>query len=121
MRKLFFFSMMFFICIASDAQQHGGAKMFRDNPLHFSSAISVTENIYDTKAWSFFAEAPVRSTPLINGNSVFIGSAQGKFFAINKATGKLPGTTIQALRSIHQQPARMGRSFSLTTNKPCMH
>ena len=63
--------------------------MFRDNPSHFTAAFSASENIYDTKAWSFLAEAPVRSTPLVNGNSIFIGTAQGKFFAINKATGKL--------------------------------
>ena len=63
--------------------------MFRDNPSHFTSAVSPSENIYDTKAWSFFAEAPVRSTPLVNGNSIFVGTAQGKFFAVNKTTGKL--------------------------------
>ena len=89
MFKFFFFFVIFFSCIACRAQQHGRAKMFRGNSSHFNPAISASENIYDTKAWSFFAEAPVRSTPLVKGNSVFIGAAQGKFFAINKTTGKL--------------------------------
>src|SRR4030095_17083461 len=88
MLKLFFFVVLCFVFIASRAQQHGGAKMFRDNPSHFTSVISGNENIYDTKAWSFFAEAPVRSTPLVKGNFIFVGTAQGKFFAINKTTGK---------------------------------
>src|SRR6185369_14013825 len=88
MPKLFFFSVIF-IWTASRAQQHEGAKMFRDNPSHFTSVISPGENIFDTKAWSFFAEGPVRSTPLVVGNSIFIGTAQGKFFAINKTNGKL--------------------------------
>src|ERR1044072_7485363 len=88
MSRLFFFSVIF-TCTVCGAQQHGGAKMFRDNAAHFTSAISANENIYDTKAWSFFAEAPVRSTPLVKGNFIFIGTAQGKFFSINKTTGKL--------------------------------
>src|SRR5689334_4467124 len=89
MPKSFLFSAIFFACIACGAQQKGGAKMFRDNSSHFSSAISASENIYDTKAWSFFAEAPVRSTPLVNGNSIFIGTAAGQFFAVNKTNRKV--------------------------------
>src|SRR6185436_574683 len=89
MYKLFFFFPGFFVCTVCGAQQRGGAKMFRDNSSHFTSAISASENIYDTKAWSFFAESPVRSTPLVIGNSIFIGTAQGRFLAINKTTGKL--------------------------------
>ncbi len=88
MRKVFFFPVIFFACIACRAQQHGGAKMFRDNSSHFKLAIAETKSVYDTKAWSFFAEAPIRSTPLVNGNSIFVGTAQGKFFAINKTTAK---------------------------------
>ena len=88
MYKLFFFSTVFLVFGYSKAQQHGGAKMFRDNSSHFTPAITASEKIYDRKAWSFFAEAPVRSTPVISGNSIFIGTTQGKFFAINKNTGK---------------------------------
>lgn len=88
MYKPLFFSFIFLVCICCKAQ-HGGAKMFRDNPLHFTAATSSGDVIYDTKAWSFFAEAPVRSTPLINGNTLFIGTTQGKFFAVNKTNGKL--------------------------------
>ncbi|HEV8506566.1 MAG TPA: PQQ-binding-like beta-propeller repeat protein, partial [Chitinophagaceae bacterium] len=89
MQKLFSFVVVCFVCVASKAQQHGGAKMFRDNPSHFTTVTPGSENIYDIKAWSFFAEAPVRSTPLIKGNYIFVGASQGKFFAINKTTGKL--------------------------------
>ena len=88
MSKVFFSPVIFFACIACRAQQHGGAKMFRDNSSHFRLAIAETKSVYDTKAWSFFAESPIRSTPLVNGNSIFVGTAQGKFFAINKTTAK---------------------------------
>ena len=88
MSKVFFSPVIFFACIACRAQQHGGAKMFRDNSSHFKLAMAETKSVYDTKAWSFFAEAPIRSTPLVNGNSIFVGTAQGKFFAINKTTAK---------------------------------
>jgi outer membrane protein assembly factor BamB len=88
MHKLFFFCTIFLGFGYSKAQQHGEAKMFRDNSSHFTPGITASEEIYDTKAWSFFAGAPVRSTPLISGNSIFIGTAQGKFFAISKNSGK---------------------------------
>src|SRR6185295_2409622 len=87
MHNLICFAIIFLGCTVCRSQ-HGRAKMFRGNSSHFTSALSASENTYDTKAWSFFAEAPVRSTPLVNGSSIFFGSAQGKFFAINKTTGK---------------------------------
>ena len=68
MHNLIGFAVIFLACTVCRAQ-HGGAKMFRGNSSHFTSVAS--ENIYDTKVWSFFAEAPVRSTPLVNGSSIF--------------------------------------------------
>ena len=87
MQKLLFFVVVILGCRASKAQ-HGGGRMFGNNPSHFSSVASSSENIYDTKAWGFFAEAPVRSTPLVEGNTVFSGTAQWRFFSINKSTRK---------------------------------
>jgi hypothetical protein len=86
MYKPFFLPVIFLVSISCKAQ-HGGAKMFRDNPLHFTTTVSSSNVIYDTKAWSFFAEAPVRSTPLVHGNMIFTGTTKGKLLAINKANG----------------------------------
>ena len=63
-------------------------KMFRSSASHNSSAITANDLVYDTKAWSYFSDAPVRSSPLIIGNKVFFGNTRGIFFAIDKATGK---------------------------------
>src|ERR1043165_4405904 len=76
-----------FFYYASQAQQNDKPKMFRDNVSH--NSIAASNLVYDTKTWSFFANAPVRSTPLIKGNSIFFGNTQGNFYAINKTTGKL--------------------------------
>ena len=63
--------------------------MFRDNAAHNSGVAKADNLIYDIKAWSFFAKAPVRSMPLVNGSNVFFGNTNGDFFAINKTTGNL--------------------------------
>jgi outer membrane protein assembly factor BamB len=78
-----------FICTACQAQQGNSAKMFRNNASHNSPVVTSNDFIYDTKAWSFFAGAPVRSSALVGGNLVFFGNTLGNYFAINKMTGKL--------------------------------
>ena len=82
---LFFVVFQSAVCCA----QSGRPQMFRGNPTHNSSEASASDLIYDTKAWRFFAAAPVRSTPLVSGNSVFFGNTLGHFFAVNKASGNL--------------------------------
>lgn len=81
----------FFLLLLNDgfSQVNKTAKMFRDNVTH-SSYVSTPGNIvYDTKAWQFSAESPVRSTPLINNNTIYFGTAKGDFFAIDKKTSKV--------------------------------
>jgi eukaryotic-like serine/threonine-protein kinase len=64
----------------------------------FTQSISPLQNrvidteydlVYDSKAWSFNASAPVRSTPLIKRSIVYFGTAKGDFFAINKKTAQV--------------------------------
>lgn len=45
--------------------------------------------VYDTRAWTFFTGAPVRATPLVKDNVVYVGNAKGQFFAIDKKNGRL--------------------------------
>jgi outer membrane protein assembly factor BamB len=78
-----------FTYTASHAQQKAAVKMFRNNPAHNSLVLTAGDFIYDTKAWSFFASAPVRSSVMVDGNRLFFGNALGNFFAVNKTTGKL--------------------------------
>lgn len=63
--------------------------MFRDNATHSTWVATAYNLVYDTKAWQFNAGSPVRSTPLINNNTVYFGTAKGVFFAINKKTAQI--------------------------------
>lgn len=58
------------------------------SPLFQRLAPQADQNIYDTKAWSFYAGSPVRATPLISGDWLYAGNAAGDFFSIHKKTGK---------------------------------
>lgn len=50
--------------------------------------VSTADNkIYDTKAWSVYTGSPIRATPLVKGQYVYIGNAQGEFMALDKKTG----------------------------------
>ncbi len=63
--------------------------MFRGNLLHNEPGGSSKNLIYDTKTWSFFSDAPIRSTPLLDGNNIFFGNTKGNFYALNGATRKM--------------------------------
>lgn len=63
--------------------------MFRGNAMHQGAVTTTSKLVYDTKDWSFAAGAPVRSTPLVNGNAVYFGTTNGVFFAVDKNSGAL--------------------------------
>ncbi|MGZ8549745.1 MAG: outer membrane protein assembly factor BamB family protein, partial [Chitinophagaceae bacterium] len=67
--------------------QVNDAAMFRDNAVHNSYVATKNDLIYDTKAWHFFAGAPVRSTPLVSSGVIFFGNTKGDFFAVDKRKG----------------------------------
>lgn len=73
-----------FSSIICRAQQKETAKMFRGNAVHNAVQTSSGNLVYDTKAWSFFSSAPVRSTPLVAGNALFFGNTEGTFYSIDK-------------------------------------
>ena len=49
--------------------------MFRGNAVH-DSYVAGDNLVYDTRAWQFDAGSPVRSTPLVNNNTVYFGTAK---------------------------------------------
>ncbi len=71
------------------SQANSKAKMFRGNAAHDSYVAANDDLVYDTKAWRFDAGSPVRSTPLINNNTVYFGTAKGDFFAIDKKSAQV--------------------------------
>jgi outer membrane protein assembly factor BamB len=86
---LLFVSFSFFQYCFSQANNLG---MFRGNAVHDSYVATGKDRVYDTKAWQFFAGAPVRSTPLVTNGTVYFGSTKGDFFAIDKKNGQLKWT-----------------------------
>lgn len=85
--KYFFVSMMMLFIVAIAYPQ--GDAMFRDNPTH-NFFIAVDSNKAFTKpAWHFKTNAAIRSTAVSNKSLVFVGSADGYLYALQKQTGKL--------------------------------
>jgi outer membrane protein assembly factor BamB len=64
------------------------ALMFRGTPDHTSNYTDGKEIAFTDEAWSFNARAPIRSTAVSSGTTVFFGSSDGKFYALDKQTGK---------------------------------
>jgi outer membrane protein assembly factor BamB len=62
--------------------------MFRGTPDHTSSYQNNRPISFTEEAWSFNANAPVRSTAVASASTVFFGSSDGKFYALDKSTGK---------------------------------
>ena len=54
------------------------------SPLHSRTTNTPDDLVYDSKAWSFNAGAPVRSTVLVKNDLLYFGTAKGDFFAVNK-------------------------------------
>ena len=72
---------------SSLAQATVSSHMFRENPAHLITPHETDKSVYDTRSWQFYAEAPVRSSVLVFGNSVYFGTTGGKFFSVDRTTG----------------------------------
>ncbi len=59
------------------------------SPLQNRVSKSAKDLVYDSKAWTFYTGAPVRSTMLIKNDLVYFGTAKGDFYALNKKTQKV--------------------------------
>jgi len=87
MRCFFYVIFIAFLCNSCTSKTNSSTGMFRDNAQHNSLISGGANLLYDTKAWSFDAGAPVRSTALINNNAVYFGNTGGDFFALDKKNG----------------------------------
>lgn len=84
MKKIFFLLFLSLLRIHVCAQ----TSMFRGTPDHASAYTSEKQIMFVDEAWSFDAKAPVRSTAAASLTTVFFGSSDGKFYALDKQTGK---------------------------------
>jgi eukaryotic-like serine/threonine-protein kinase len=117
-RLLFLFSTLLFYSCYSQADYK--AKMFRNNVIHDSYVASSSELVYDTKVWQFDAGSPVRSTPLINNNTVYFGTAKGEFFAINKKTS-LVKWRYSTGKAIHSSAACQDGKIYFSDNEQALY
>ena len=84
MKKILLIYATFTLTIISYSQ----TAMFRGRPDHASSYTSNKQLVFVTEAWRFDAKAPIRSTAVATATTVFIGTSAGKFYALDKRTGK---------------------------------
>src|SRR4029078_7479294 len=94
------FALFLFVHIASSQ-----TSMFRGTPDHTSGYISSKQITFTNEAWHFNAKALIRSTAVASATTVFFGSSDGKFYALDKSTGKTKwvfdsGSSIESSPSI---------------------
>src|SRR5438309_1152012 len=80
--------LLLFSCAADPCSASATADwpMFRGNPSLTGLASGSLENKL-TLLWSFKTEKPVKSSPAIVGNRVYVGSDDGRLYAIDFAKG----------------------------------
>lgn len=66
-----------------------GDDMFRENPSHNNNDNGSAGMIYNKIAWQFNTGAAIRSTALVVGNSVYIGSSDRYLYALTRKDGAL--------------------------------
>jgi len=89
MRNSFLFVAVIVLLYGCSSKTNSGTGMFRDNPSHNSLTTTAYDLVYDIKAWSFDAGAPVRSTVLVNNDAIYFGNTKGDFFALDKKTAAI--------------------------------
>jgi eukaryotic-like serine/threonine-protein kinase len=99
------------ICINSFSQQ---------SPLHQRVAASKNDKVYDTKEWGFSSGSPVRSTPLIQGATIYFGNTAGVFFAIDKKSAQLRWK-FNAGSAIHSSAIATGDKVYFADNRQTVY
>jgi outer membrane protein assembly factor BamB len=63
--------------------------MFRGGPEHLGIYESATAPSLGSVAWKFKTQGRVVSSPVVVGNTVYVGSTDGNLYAVNRADGTL--------------------------------
>lgn len=99
MKKMFFFLPSYLVMTTTCSQT-----MFRGTPDHASGYTGNKQIVFTNEAWQFDAKAPIRSTAVASATSVFFGSSDGKFYALDKQTGRTKWI-FNSGSAIHSSPA----------------
>src|ERR1700730_3328856 len=111
MKKTILFFIILLLFYLSWSQTGTTAAMFRNNPAHTVDHSTGNKLVLDTKAWRLDAGSPVRSTPLVSGGYVYIGTTAGDFFALDKKTGGIKWKYHSGFAINSSAAAQNGRIF----------
>ncbi|MEP6572861.1 MAG: PQQ-binding-like beta-propeller repeat protein [Gemmatimonadota bacterium] len=63
--------------------------MFRGDPAHTGNAPGAVATAFGGILWRFRADGPVRSSPALGAETLYVGSADGALYALDRADGKV--------------------------------
>lgn len=107
-------------CISALSQAIQGARMFRGNPAHNEQPATAGDFVIDTREWHFYAGAPVRSTPLTDGNFVYFGTTAGQFYCIDKSNTKVRWQ-VEMGAAVNSSAASVGEKLFFTDNRQSLY
>ncbi|HZF10667.1 MAG TPA: PQQ-binding-like beta-propeller repeat protein [Thermoanaerobaculia bacterium] len=97
---------------AATAATAGTAAQFRGGPEHTGMYPGTPPRDSAALRWSFPTAGPVRSTPLVAGGTVYLGSGDGSLYALDAATGQEKWRFATG-GAIHSSPALAGGAGDL--------
>ena len=93
------------------AAPDSGTTMFRGSALH-TGAYPPAKGSYGGIAWRLQTGGPVRSSPVVSQGVVYVGSTDGKVYAIDAARG----TTAVPTHTLVVPAQRLRQAY---TSRPC--
>jgi len=94
--------------------------MYRGTADHHYNYDSGIKGYFNEKAWKFYADAPIRSTALAAGNSVYFGSSRGIFYCLDKYTGNVRWM-FKAGQAINSSAAMLDGNVFFSDNKQSLY
>jgi outer membrane protein assembly factor BamB len=102
LRQLFA-TLILFLGYELGAQPNEPPRMFRANAASKDPG-SAGIGLFHQKGWSFFSDAPIRSTPLVVDHLIYFGNAEGRFYCLDK-NSKNQHWVFKTKSPIHSSPA----------------
>lgn len=86
--SLLFFTVILFSGCSTNNESDKEVSLFRSDKNHSGFYQNPDLNSFSGFKWIFKTNAAIRSTPVVSGNTVFFGSCDHFFYALDKSSGK---------------------------------
>ena len=95
-----------FALLIACSQQHPpqGTAMFRGDPQHTGVYNTAGVDRLGGVLWQFRTDGPVRSSPVISGDWLYVGSSDGHVYALNRHSGSMLWS-VDVTRPVSSSPA----------------